>query len=124
MRRIGLFLAMTVCPAVAAVVGGLGLGREFDSHAGFFGSAAAAGAVAVLLVGKLLAWRNIVPRRRYRSVSVGALVGLGYAIGVSVFTAMLIIIPLSSFVLVGAGAVIGDVEAAHGERQASSRRAT
>lgn len=62
------------------------------------------------------------PRQRYRAVCTGAVVGLAYAVGVSVFTVMLIIIPLLNFVLVGTGAVIGDIGAAHGDRQESLRR--
>jgi hypothetical protein len=122
MRRVGLFLALTSSAAVAAPSGAFAFGSLANSDLAFFGGGFAVGALAVLLVGWLLVWGRIVPRQRYRAVCIGAVVGLASAVGVSAFTVLLVIIPLLSFAFVGAGAVIGDVEAAHGERQASSER--
>lgn len=122
MRRVGMFLALTVGTAIAALTGAFTLGSLADSDAAFFGGGFAAGVLAILLVGRILIWGRIIPRQRYVTVSVGAIFGLALAVGVSAFTVMLVVIPVLSFALVGAGAVISDIEAAHGERQASLRR--
>ena len=122
MRRVGLFLALTVGTALAALAGAFTLGRLADSDAAFFGGGAAGGMLGILLVGRILVWGRIIPPQRYVAVSGGAVFGLALAVGISFFTAILVVVPVLSFALVGAGAVVSDIEAAHGERQASLQR--
>ena len=94
MRRVRLSFALTLSAAAAAPSGAFTLGRLASSDAAFFGGSFAVGALAILLVGRLLVWSHVVPRRRHRAVCTGTVVCLAYAVGVSVFTVMLIIIPL------------------------------
>jgi hypothetical protein len=121
-RRFGLFVALTVASGVAALSGALVGAALIPSDTAFFGTGLVSGAVAVWVVSRMLVWRCVVERQRYRAVLTGALIGLGCAAVVSALTALFIVPPLLSFGFVGGGAVIADVEAASNERRASTAR--
>ena len=61
MRRVGLFLALTLGAAVAVPGGAFTLGRLAGSDAAFLGGGFAVGALTILLVGRLLVRSHVVP---------------------------------------------------------------
>jgi hypothetical protein len=117
LRRLGVFLALSVSSSAGAAIAALISAGLFRSSAAVIGGGVIGGIGVVLVVQRLLLRCRLTPARRARAVRAGALAGLALATALAIATLPTFIGPLISFVLVGLGAVIADIDAADRERR-------